>query len=325
METFVFILLLYRGGGKMKREFYFTSKDEMTQIHAIEWKPQGRVKGVVQLCHGMVEYIDRYHDFAEFLSQNGYYVVGHDHLGHGKSISNSEQLGFFHETNGNEYVIGDIHQLRIRTEEMYPNVPYFILGHSMGSFLVRQYLGFYGAGLTGVIIMGTGNQPNVLLSAGKAICKLTALFKGWNCRSALVDSMAAGGYNKAFEKETDGSNWLSRNPENVSKYKNDLLCGYMFTVNAYYHMFSGMIQMNDQEKAGRIPRSVSVAIVSGKEDPVGDFGKGVRKVYKRYKLMGVQDVKMRLYENDRHEILNELDREVVFQDLLMWLDKRSDF
>ncbi len=323
MKTLVFILFCQEGE-RMKREFYFTSKDEMTQIHAIEWKPQGRVKGVVQLCHGMVEYIDRYHDFAEFLSQNGYYVIGHDHLGHGKSISNSEQLGFFHETNGNEYVIGDIHQLRVRTEEMYPNVPYFILGHSMGSFLVRQYLGFYGAGLTGVIIMGTGNQPNLILSAGKAICKLTALFKGWTCRSAFVDSMAAGGYNKAFEKETDGSNWLSRNPENVTKYKNDLLCGYMFTVNAYYHMFSGMIQMNEQEKAGRIPRSVSVAFVSGKDDPVGDFGKGVRKVYKKYKLMGIPDVKMRLYEDDRHEILNELDREDVFQDLLMWLDKRSN-
>lgn len=307
----------------MKQEFYFTSRDEVTQIHAIEWTPHGKAKGVVQICHGMVEYIDRYHDFAEFLSQNGYYVVGHDHLGHGKSISNSEQLGFFHETKGNEYVIGDIHQLRVKAEEIYPNVPYFILGHSMGSFLVRQYLGFYGTGLTGAIIMGTGDQPNLLLSAGKAICKLTALLKGWNCRSALVDSMAAGGYNKAFEKETDGSNWLSRNPENVTKYKNDLLCGYMFTVNAYYHMFSGMIQMNEHEKAGRIPRSVSVAFVSGKEDPVGNFGKGVRKVYKKYKQMGIPDVKMRLYEDDRHEILNELDREVVFQDILTWLDKRS--
>lgn len=307
----------------MKNEFYFASKDELTKIHAVEWVPEGKVKAVLQMCHGMVEYIERYDEFATYLSQRGYYVVGHDHLGHGKSIYSSERLGYFHETSGNEYVIGDIHQLRIRTEEKFPNVPYFMLGHSMGSFLVRQYLGFYGAGISGAIIMGTGDQPNVILRAGKAICRLTALFKGWSCRSGLVDGMAAGGYNKHFEKETDGSNWLSRNPENVKKYRNDLLCGYMFTVNAYYHMFAGMIKMNKQEKEGRIPRGLSVAFVSGKEDPVGDFGKGVKRVYKRYKVAGIQDVKIRLYEEDRHEILNELDKESVYEDLLMWLDKRS--
>ena len=315
---------VFSKGETMKREFYYLSRDGKTKIHAIEWKPSGKVRGVVQLCHGMVEYIDRYNDFAEFLSLNGYYVVGHDHLGHGKSILNTEQLGFFHENQGNEFVIGDMHQLRVQTEEKYPSVPYFMMGHSMGSFLVRQYLGFYGAGLSGAIIMGTGNQPNILLYAGKLVCRLTALFKGWKCRSALVDSMAAGGYNKEFERETDGSNWLSRNPENVTKYKNDLLCGYMFTVNAYYHMFSGMIKMNQQEKAGRIPRGLSIAIVSGKDDPVGDFGRGVRAVYKKYRQMGIADVKMRLYEEDRHEILNELDRESVYCDLLMWLNKRCN-
>ena len=306
----------------MNREFYFLSKDEKTQIHAIEWLPTGKVKAVLQMCHGMVEYIDRYHDFAEYLSQNGYYVVGHDHLGHGKSVYSSDRLGFFHETNGNEYVIGDIHQIRIRTEEKYPHVPYFMLGHSMGSFLVRQYIGFYGAGISGAIIMGTGDQPNLILNMGKLMCRLQALIHGWTYRSALVDGMAAGAYNKRFEKETDGSNWLSRNPENVKNYRNDLLCGYMFTVNAYYHMFNGMIAMNNQEKAGRIPKGLSVAFVAGKNDPVGDFGKGVKKVWKRYKESGMQDVKMRLYEEDRHEILQELDRGQVFEDLLMWLEKR---
>ena len=306
----------------MRNEFYFTSCDEQTKIHAIEWIPEGHVKAVLQMCHGMVEYIERYHDFAEYLSQNGYYVVGHDHLGHGKSVYSSERLGFFHETKGNEYVLGDMHQLRIRTEEKYRNVPYFMMGHSMGSFLVRQYIGFYGAGLAGAIIMGTGDQPNMVLQAGKTICKIIATFKGWHCRSAFIDNMAAGGYNKQFEKETDGSNWLSRNPENVRKYKNDLLCGYMFTVNAYYHMFSGMVKMNAQEKAGGISKGLSVVFVSGKNDPVGNFGKGVKSVYKRYKLSGIKDVKIRLYEEDRHEILNELDREQVYQDLLMWLDKR---
>ena len=125
------------------------------------------------MCHGMVEFIDRYDAFAQFLASNGFYVVGHDHLGHGKSVSSSDNLGFFHEKYGNEYVIGDIHQLRMEAEKKYPHVPYFIMGHSMGSFLVRQYIGVYGVGLSGAIIMGTGDQPTALLQAGKAMCRLT--------------------------------------------------------------------------------------------------------------------------------------------------------
>lgn len=306
----------------MKNEFYYLSADEKTQIHAIEWIPEEQTKAVVQLCHGMAEYIERYDDFAEFLSLNGYYVVGHDHLGHGKSISGSDKLGFFHEKNGNEYVVADIHNLRMQTEQKYPNLPYFILGHSMGSFLVRQYIGVYGAGLAGAIVMGTGHQPTPVLQAGRLVCRVQALFHGWHFRSQLVDGMAAGGYEKHFAGETDGSNWLSRNPENVKKYKNDPMCGFMFTVNAYYHMFTGMIRMNQQEKAGRISKKLPILLIAGQEDPVGNCGKSVKIVYKKYKQCGMQDVKLKLYENDRHEILNELDRGQVFVDICKWLEKR---
>ena len=306
----------------MKQEFRFLSQDKKTQIHAIEWIPQGEVKAIVQLCHGMVEYIDRYHDFATFLANNGFYVVGHDHLGHGQSVFSSDRLGYFHKTRGNEYVVGDIHQLRVRTEKKFPNVPYFMLGHSMGSFLVRQYIGMYGFGLAGAIIMGTGDQPNIILGAGMALCKITALSRGWKYRSAFIDGMAAGGYDKAFEKEKDGSNWLSRNPENVRKYRNDLHCGYMFTVNAYYHMFAGMMKMNRQEKSGQIPKRLPSLFIAGKEDPVGNFGKGVEAVYRRYKQSQIVDVMIRLYEKDRHEILNELDKEKVYQDILKWLEHK---
>lgn len=307
----------------MKNEFYYLSADEKTKIHAIEWIPEETPRAIFQMCHGMSEYIDRYNDFAEFLSLNGYYVVGHDHLGHGESMSSSEKLGYFHEKNGNEYVIADIHTLRVKTEEKYPNLPHFILGHSMGSFLVRQYIGVYGAGLSGAIVMGTGDQPTPLLKAGRMLCRIQALLHGWDFRSQLVDGMAAGGYDKHFANEIDGSNWLSRNPENVRKYKNDPMCGFMFTVNAYYHMFSGMIKMNQQEKEGKIPKKLPILLIAGKEDPVGNYGEGVKNVYKKYKACGMKDVVLKLYENDRHEILNELDREQVFIDIWKWLDKRN--
>lgn len=302
----------------MKREFYYPSRDGVTKIHAIEWIPEGEVTAVLQMCHGMVEYIDRYHEFADFLTKHGVYVVGHDHLGHGKSVVSQEKLGFFHETDGNAYVIADIQQLRMQTAKKYPGVPYFIMGHSMGSFLVRQYLGLYSGGLSGAIIMGTGEQPSLVVNAGKLVCKIIAAIKGWDYRSKFVNNLAVGAYEKKM-----GAAWLSKNPENVKKYHEDPLCGFVFTVNAYYHMFSGIAKMNQQEKEGKVAKSLPLLFVAGKDDPVGNYGKGVENVYNKYKKCGYQDVQLKLYKEDRHEILNEEDKDVVFQDILAWLEIRK--
>lgn len=302
----------------MKKEFYYPSRDGLTQIHAIEWIPSGKVTGILQICHGMAEHIDRYHEFAEFLTGHGFYVVGHDHLGHGQSVTAPEKYGFFHETEGNAYVIADIQQLRMKTEKRYPGIPYFMLGHSMGSFLLRQYLGLYSGGLSGAIIMGTGEQPDIVLRAGKFVCKLIAMMKGWAYRSKLVHGFAAGAYEKKL-----GMGWLSKNEENVKRYSEDPMCGFMFTVNGYYHMFSGMAKMNAQEKEEKASKNLPLFFVAGKEDPVGNCGKGVENVFQMYKECGYKDVEMKLYENDRHEILNEDDKRVVFEDLLAWLELRK--
>lgn len=304
----------------MKQEFYYPSRDGETQIHAVEWIPEGEVKAILQMCHGMVEHIERYHDFAQFLSGQGIYVVGHDHLGHGKSVTSLDKLGFFHDGDGNACVIADIQQLRMQTEKKYPNVPYFMLGHSMGSFLLRQYLGLYSGGLAGAIIMGTGEQPDLVLGAGKMVCRMIAAFKGWSHRSAFVNSLAVGCYEKKL-----GKAWLSKNVENVEKYAKDPLSGFVFTVNAYYHMFDGMSKMNRQEKVEKAGKTLPIFFVAGSEDPVGNCGKGVQNVYNKYKESGYQDVELKLYEGDRHEILNEDDKDVVYQDILNWIEKRKDF
>ena len=152
----------------MKDEFYFPSKDGNTEIHTIEWKPEGHVKAVLQLSHGMVEYVDRYSDFAQYLCDKGFYVVGNDHLGHGKSVQSKSEYGFFNEKYGNACVLGDLHTLRQRTMKKYPDVPYFMLGHSMGSSLLRQYIQMYGNGLSGAIIMWTmSDQKKTELKIGK--------------------------------------------------------------------------------------------------------------------------------------------------------------
>lgn len=302
----------------MKNEFYFPSRDGVTQIHAIEWIPEGEVTAVLQICHGMVEHIDRYHDFAEFMAVNGVCVVGHDHLGHGKSVTDPEKMGYFHETEGNACVIADIHKLRVLIEKKYPDLPYFIMGHSMGSFLVRQYLGLYSGGLAGAIIMGTGEQPDMILSAGKLACRLIASMKGWNHRSKFIHSMAVGAYEKKL-----GAAWVSKNPENIEKYSKDPLCGFMFTVNAYYHMFSGMAKMNQFEQEEKALKTLPLFFVAGQEDLVSNCGKGVENVYNSYKSRGYEDVEIKLYPGDRHEILNELDREVVYKDIFTWLENRK--
>ncbi|HBA64518.1 MAG TPA: alpha/beta hydrolase [Lachnospiraceae bacterium] len=304
----------------MKAEFFYPSRDGMTQIHAIEWVPEGNVKAVLQISHGMVEYIDRYDEFAEYLAGQGYYVVGHDHLGHGKSVTEEDRLGYFHETRGNDFVIGDIHELRMRTMKKYPEVPYFMLGHSMGSFLLRQYIQMYGKGLAGVLIVGTGYQPAIVLHVGRALCRIISLVKDDHVRCKIVDGMAFGGYNKRFEPARTSKDWLTKDEAIVDKYLADPWCSFMFTINAYYHMFGGMLQLTKRKNLKKIPKELPVYFIAGKDDPVGNFGKGVEKVYHQYRALGIKDVSIRLYETDRHEILNETDRQQVFKDIWFWLE-----
>lgn len=305
----------------MKKEFSFLSSDNATRIHAMCWKPENEVKAVLQICHGMMEYIERYQAFAEYLCERGFYVVGHDHLGHGQSVQSKEHYGFFHETKGNECVIGDIHKVRRMTAKEYPDVPYYMLGHSMGSFLLRQYLSMYGEGLAGAIIMGTGDIPAPLLTAGKAACRSLAAVKGWKHRSAFVNNMGLGGYNKKFEPSESTKDWVTSDDEIRAAYEKDPLCSFVFTVNGYYHMFRGMEVLTKKETMEKIPKDLPVLFISGGQDPVGEFGKSVARIYKKYKENGMQDVDLKIYPEDRHEVLNERNRAEVYEFLYEWLTK----
>lgn len=305
----------------MKDEFYYPSKDGNTEIHTIEWKPEGEVKAVLQLCHGMVEYVDRYDAFAKFMCEQGYYVVGNDHLGHGKSVQSKSEYGYFEKKYGNACVVGDIHTLRQRTMKKYPDVPYFMLGHSMGSALVRQYIQMYGKGLSGVIIMGTPKEESrFTLQFGRALCRVMALVRGWHYKSKLVDYMALGVFNRKFKPAQTRADWVTSDSEMLNKYVNDPLCSFQFTVNAYYHMFGGMLKMRRKENFAMVPRNLPVFFVCGEKDPVGGFGKGVTKLYNKYRKNGMQNVSLKMYPDARHEVLNETNREQVFKDMYGWLE-----
>ena len=300
-----------------KKEFTYPSADKKTEIHAVIWKPEGEVRAVLQICHGMVEYIGRYDRFACFLADQGFLVTGNDHLGHGASVTSDDEHGYFGHPDGNKHVIADIHHLRKAAQKKYPDVPYFMLGHSMGSFLLRQYLTLHGEGLTAAIIMGTGSQPQMILAAGKLLCRTIALFRGWHYRSNLVDGMAFGGYNKKFEPARTRNDWLTKDTSVVDAYCGDPWCIFQFTVNGYCQMFIGIEAA--QKNVGRIPKDLPLLIVSGADDPVGGFGKGVKEVYESCRKAGIRDVSLKLYPDDRHEILNETDYQTVYDDLLGWM------
>ena len=305
----------------MKHEFYYTSRDSVTKIHAIEWIPDGEVKGILQICHGMVEYIDRYDEFAKFMSGHGYYVVGHDHLGHGKSVSEGGSFGYFCEQDPATVVVRDVHRLKKITEEQYPQVPYIILGHSMGSFIARNYLCRYGSGIGGAVIVGTGMQSAGLIFASKAMAGIQKLFCGSKHVSHFIDKAAFGGYNKRIDSPRTSSDWLSRNTENVDRYIEDELCGFTFTVNGFQTLFELIRRLQKQENLEKVPQNLPILMVSGAEDPVGDYGKGVHKACDSLKRAGVKNITVKLYENDRHELLNEDDAEVAMEDIWQWICK----
>ena len=305
----------------MKSDFYFDSSNNKDRIHGVMWKPEGNIKAILQISHGMAEFIERYADFAVFLNSHGILVAGNDHLGHGDSASSKEEFGYFAETDGNSCIIDDLHQVTEIIKKDYPGIPYFLLGHSMGSFYARQYLCQYGTELDGAIIMGTAFQPRAAAASGKVMCKAIALFKGWHYRSSFINNLAFGSYNKAFEPARTSTDWLSRDTENVDKYNTDDRCGFIFTLNGYYNLFHGLTRLCDEDLLKKVPKALPILVTSGASDPVGNFGKGVTAVYEQYKKLGIKDLSIKLYPEARHEILNEINREEVYEDILNWLEK----
>ena len=308
----------------VKQEFTFLSGDGKTDVHAVRWMPDnGDYRAVFQISHGMIEFIERYEPFAAFLADKGYKVVGHDHLGHGKTAKTPEDWGYFADGESPEILIGDMNKLRTLSQE--PDKPYFMLGHSMGSYLLRRYLSVYGEGLSGAVIMGTGANPDAVAKLGMAVCKTIAAFKGWKYRSPFMEKLFFSGDFQKFDMDgTHPENsWLTKDTEIVRFYYSEPRCTFKFTLKAYYDFLKTVYYVNRKENVEKIPKDLPILMVAGDCDPVGEFGKAVKRVYEMYKAAGINDVTLKLYENDRHEILNETDKERVFDDIFNWCESRQ--
>ena len=307
--------------------FTFLSNDGKTAVHAVKWTPDnGEYKAILQISHGMVEFIERYIPFAEFLTAKGYMVVGHDHIGHGASVASQEDWGYFCEENPSDIVVKDMHKLRSLIQEDNQGVPYFMLGHSMGSFMLRKYLTMYNDNLRGAIIMGTGFIPENMTSLALKLTAVIGKLRGSKHRSKLIHSLAFGADYKGFDMtgEKPEDSWLTKDVDIVKTYYNEPRCTYMFTVNGYKGLFEAVNYSCNPENATKIPKKLPLFIVSGEQDPVGGLGKGVKDVYDMYKAAGMYDLTYKLYKNDRHEILNETDKQTVFENLLAWMNVRID-
>lgn len=303
----------------MVESFYFTSSTG-NKVYAQKWinKDITEYKGIIQLVHGMQEHIGRYDEFANLLSECGYIVVGHDHLGHGNTVKKEDDFGYFADKDGWDRLVEDIHILQNQIQKQYPNLPYVIMGHSMGSLLVRTYVTKYKDNLSGMIISGTSGQKGGLLILGKMLTKLIMLFKGKRYKSKVLEYLVTGSFNKKFKPNRTNVDWTTRDEGVVDKYQKDPKCGKNFTAIAYYDLLNGTYYLSKQKNINKTLK-IPVLIFSGDKDPVGENAKGVIRVYNMLKKAGLDKVKIRLFKDGRHEMLNEINKEEVYYLILDWL------
>jgi alpha-beta hydrolase superfamily lysophospholipase len=303
----------------LHKELTFPSSDGRNTIHAELFIPSdNKVRAVVQVAHGMMDYIGRYALMADALCASGIALCGNDHLGHGDSVATPEDYGFFASRDGYKYVIDDVKGMNDLIRKELPDLPVILLGHSMGSFISRLYSVRYPDSIDGLIIHGTAG-PNPATGAGKLLVKLLRAVKGERHRSKFVCSLADGGYNKGFDPAEGDGAWLTRDPsmvaDRVGNPKND----FIFTLAGYEDLFNFLGDCNSKAWFKAFPAGLRTLVISGEQDPVGDFGKGVRYVYDNLKKNGA-DVELKLYEGARHELFNETNRDEVFADLIGWIE-----
>lgn len=280
--------------------------------------------GIVQISHGMIEYINRYDRFARFLTEQGFIVIGNDHLGHGKTAKDKEELGYMESSNGSLTIVRDLHRVSVYVRKRYPKLPFFLLGHSMGSFLARRYAMTYGEELDGLLVLGTGYQPKPVLLTAYTVLTLLHLTVGDHCRSLLMEFLAFGTYNLRILNEKSLHAWVTSDKELLQQYDKDPFCTFRFTVNGYKTLFDTLWYIEKTDNIKKLPKSLPMLFVSGDADPVGAYGKGVKRVVEDYKKNGILDITTMFYHGARHEVLNEIQYERVQEDILNWLSHRIE-
>ncbi|MCY7484277.1 alpha/beta hydrolase [Paenibacillus alvei] len=303
--------------------FHFLD-EENVRIHVYHWLPDEaiEIQGVVQIAHGMTETALRYERFAEKLTAAGYVVYANNHRGHGRTAATEQDLGYVGE-NGFMWMVRNMAQLTKIIREQHNNLPLFLFAHSMGSFLAQQYITEHADLIDGLILCGSNGPRGPELLAGVSVTKLIASMKGSRHRSAFIDKLAFGSFNRKFQPARTQVDWLSRDPKEVDKYVEDPYCGFLSTVGFYRDFFKLLRNIHRPEVMNHIPKQLPILLIAGDDDPVGNYGKGVRKLADQYRQLGLEQVECKLYEGARHELLNETNRDEVTADCLAWLQRQT--
>lgn len=307
----------------MRTDHYFDSCGK-GRIHFCRWTPEGQPKAILQIIHGIAERVERYDDFANYLNGQGFLVVAEDHMGHGSSLEEGGVRGYFH--GGWFTAVDDSCRLMKDTMAEFPNVPYIMFGHSMGSFMARTILAKYpDSGISAAIICGTGWQPTfalpVLIKVVEEICKKC----GEENPNEQLDNMVFGGFNKRIENARTPKDWLTRDEEIVDAYIADPMCGFVPSCGLLRDMMKGICYIQQPKNLAAMKKNLPVFFIAGREDPVGPYGKGVEQAAKAFRKAGMINVALKLYPGCRHEILNELNKEEVYADITKWLGQVIEF
>jgi alpha-beta hydrolase superfamily lysophospholipase len=280
--------------------------------------PDGEIKAVIQLSHGMSEHAMRYEDLAKFFCENGFAFYAHDHRGHGETAESIEEFGFLAEKDGFNRVVEDLATMIKKCKTDFPGKKVFLLSHSFGSFVSQCYIEKYGTEIDGCILCGSAGPRVMLVSVGKFLSSIVMTLQGKTQKSTLLDALIFGSYNS--KNQLDGpSAWLTRDKEIQAAFDNDPLCGFKCTNEFFYHFLGGLANIHKKKNMEKIPKNLPIFIISGDADPVGEYGKSIGKLYSAYRKLGINDVSMKLYPEARHELFNELNKEDVKNDVLVWI------
>ncbi len=304
----------------MDYEIRALSVPSTDNIHTLQGKifiPNGEIKGLFHLVHGMTEYIDRYDHLFSYLAENGYVSFGFDNLGHGKTVKDESELGFIAHNNGWKYLINDVVDFCDTVKQMYPDLPITLMGHSMGSFIARLVFEHYSDKYQKLIICGTSG-PNPLSKIGLLFAKIKKVINGEKYISNTVYNLAFGSYNKKFDGDTDYE-WLTKDREVIEKYQKDKLCNFKFTLSAMIDLMKLLSLSNRKKWFENINKATPILLISGEDDPVGNYGKGIKTVFEKLTKASA-NVKLKLYPNCRHEIHNDTCRDEMFRDILEFIE-----
>lgn len=303
----------------IRKEFSIPSKTGITDLFIRCWMPDSEIKAAFQITHGMAEHGERYEEFAGYLCDKGFAVFVDDHAGHGKSVKSDDDLGYFGESGGWNAFVEDEKSVTDLIKKEFPDKPIIFYGHSMGSFIGREYIKRYGSDpqIKGAIISGTsGNNPaaSIAIVLAGAIAKI----KGSKSRSGLLNTLAFGAYNKQIPNPRTEFDWLTHDDAIVDKYVADKYCGFLFTAAGFKDLFTILSTVSSKNWFSSLDKDLPVLLVAGEEDPVGSYGKGVKQVYNDMVAAGCKNVTLKLYPGMRHEVHNEIDRPMVYEDLATW-------